>query len=664
MDDVDFSRVGNPTELFDRCDVGRKGYIQFGDFRRLCDDIAVDWGVDEMTAAFSMLDDNGDGRIDRNDFVAAYGRQCVAGSLTEADGERYHLWEEFLGGVKRGATLRRHPALFDFWMELRSSRTDLVVEFEELLRTLASEFDDEVNRQQEQAASIHQAMQGLNSKYESKLVAMEKEAEEQISSLERRLQEKVSAERQAVHRVDAFSSQLLCREAEMHVLETKVRQAQLRLNQAQQRSKDTRASFKELQATEISLRQQLEHVQRLLFNAKIHIHHLETQLEDEKEEGKLTRCELQRIKDHTAALETLNDQLVAINRELAVKNKDFTDCPEEEEPDCNSPIHHAEFITESCAFSCCMENRFQLEPDLVQGMPTHFHNQTALAKPLLSPSPRVRLTQLFKAQSIPAVPEWFAVTWRCDKLREGSDSGNSHDGKLCTTLGYESHSIISVSRSADVDALSWTENGLYQHVYQFVLVGDPGVGKSSYLRQVCYNEFSCATQSTNSNISLGFDFEVLNVMVGDKLIRIQLWDTAGQERFMAITKSYFRKADGVIIVYDVMKENIMSNMAKWLKQAQENCKVATSTMLIGNKVDMLRNSPPENQPDVAGFAQNEGFLSFETSCKTGLNVTASFIELTRLVLHREEFQTTRSKFQDERLKLKVSNSKNQRKCRC
>eukprot|EP00118_Oscarella_pearsei_P016056 m.150146 g.150146 ORF g.150146 m.150146 type:complete len:146 (+) comp38543_c0_seq14:254-691(+) len=109
-----------------------------------------------------------------------------------------------------------------------------------------------------------------------------------------------------------------------------------------------------------------------------------------------------------------------------------------------------------------MENRFQLEPDLVQGMPTHFHNQTALAKPLLSPSPRVRLTQLFKAQSIPAVPEWFAVTWRCDKLREGSDSGNSHDGKLCTTLGYESHSIISVSRSADVDALSWTENGLYQ----------------------------------------------------------------------------------------------------------------------------------------------------------------------------------------------------------
>jgi Ras-related protein Rab-1A len=40
------------------------------------------------------------------------------------------------------------------------------------------------------------------------------------------------------------------------------------------------------------------------------------------------------------------------------------------------------------------------------------------------------------------------------------------------------------------------------------------------------------------------------IEVDDKLIKMKIWDTAGQEKFSTITYNYYRKAKGVLLVYD------------------------------------------------------------------------------------------------------------------
>lgn len=45
--------------------------------------------------------------------------------------------------------------------------------------------------------------------------------------------------------------------------------------------------------------------------------------------------------------------------------------------------------------------------------------------------------------------------------------------------------------------------------------------------------------------------------------RVTQWDTAGQERFRTITNSYYRNANGIIIVYDITDRQSFENVANW-----------------------------------------------------------------------------------------------------
>ncbi|KAK6012629.1 Ras family protein [Ostertagia ostertagi] len=62
-------------------------------------------------------------------------------------------------------------------------------------------------------------------------------------------------------------------------------------------------------------------------------------------------------------------------------------------------------------------------------------------------------------------------------------------------------------------------------IFKVVFVGDSAVGKTCFLHRFCYNRFKPLFNAT-----IGVDFTVKTMNVGDRVIALQLWDTAGQER--------------------------------------------------------------------------------------------------------------------------------------
>uniref|UniRef100_A0A183D911 Ras family protein n=1 Tax=Gongylonema pulchrum TaxID=637853 RepID=A0A183D911_9BILA len=91
------------------------------------------------------------------------------------------------------------------------------------------------------------------------------------------------------------------------------------------------------------------------------------------------------------------------------------------------------------------------------------------------------------------------------------------------------------------------------------------------LHRFCHNRFKPLFNAT-----IGVDFTVKTIRLDSRVVAVQ---------FRSITKQYFRKADGVILMYDVTSEQSFVNVRNWITSVQagveENCVIS----LVGNKVN-------------------------------------------------------------------------------
>jgi len=83
------------------------------------------------------------------------------------------------------------------------------------------------------------------------------------------------------------------------------------------------------------------------------------------------------------------------------------------------------------------------------------------------------------------------------------------------------------------------------------------------------------------------DYKLKNIEIGGKSVKIQIWDTAGQERYRTLTKSYYRGAAGIVLVYDVTDEESFRNVAYWLKKIKKHGDENVEIVLLGNKIDLI-----------------------------------------------------------------------------
>ncbi|XP_067120696.1 EF-hand calcium-binding domain-containing protein 4B-like isoform X1 [Centruroides vittatus] len=171
-----------------------------------------------------------------------------------------------------------------------------------------------------------------------------------------------------------------------------------------------------------------------------------------------------------------------------------------------------------------------------------------------------------------------------------------------------------------------------ERVFKVVFVGDSGVGKSSFMSRFCGNNFR-----PNYTATIGVDFQVKSIIVEGQTIVLQLWDTAGQERFRSITKQYFRKADGVIIMYDITSESSFKSVRGWINRIKETAD-SPVLLLIGNKIDLCEND--ENRvilyKDGQKLAEEYEAVFYETSSKNGAHVDESVKKMASLLQVRED----------------------------
>jgi Ras-related protein Rab-18 len=202
------------------------------------------------------------------------------------------------------------------------------------------------------------------------------------------------------------------------------------------------------------------------------------------------------------------------------------------------------------------------------------------------------------------------------KKHKKKNKKENKDRKVCRCL-----------RSEEI-AMAAGDGGEFDHLFKVLLIGDSGVGKSSLLLRFTSDTFD------DLSPTIGVDFKLKMISLQGKRLKLTIWDTAGQERFRTLTSSYYRGAQGVILVYDVTRRATFTDLSDvWLKEVERYCNNEDCIkMLIGNKVDLEESERGVSKKEGIAFAREHGCLFLEASAKTSINVQRCFDELVQKIL--------------------------------
>ncbi|XP_054723022.1 ras and EF-hand domain-containing protein-like isoform X2 [Uloborus diversus] len=140
------------------------------------------------------------------------------------------------------------------------------------------------------------------------------------------------------------------------------------------------------------------------------------------------------------------------------------------------------------------------------------------------------------------------------------------------------------------------------------------------------------------------------IRVDGRNVAVQLWDTAGQERFRSITKSYFRKADGVMLLYDCTCEHSFLNVRNWVEDIDKAAMQRIPLMIVANKTD-LRAVAIKSGATCITTEQGEKLAKdcdttfMEASAKDGSNVLRALSNLIRSMSTYQDLQMSASTMQ-------------------
>jgi len=122
----------------------------------------------------------------------------------------------------------------------------------------------------------------------------------------------------------------------------------------------------------------------------------------------------------------------------------------------------------------------------------------------------------------------------------------------------------------------------YDHLFEIIIVGDSGVGKTAILCRYADDDFSTAYVKT-----IGVDIGGKFIFVSGRQVKLLMWDTAGDPDAQTITQKDYKRSHAIIVVYDPGNESSIASLQGHIQAARDNAGEDVPIFLVANKKDLV-----------------------------------------------------------------------------
>lgn len=163
------------------------------------------------------------------------------------------------------------------------------------------------------------------------------------------------------------------------------------------------------------------------------------------------------------------------------------------------------------------------------------------------------------------------------------------------------------------------------------LLGDPAVGKTSLIRRYVLDLFE---EKYLSTIGAKITKKTMNVRFPDPnpnvVLTLMIWDIAGQDDFRTVQATYYRGAEGALVVCDLTRKDTLTHLDNWV-HAIHHVAGSLPVVFLLNKID-LGIQAAFSEDELKAIATTFKAPYYLTSAKSGQGVEDAFNALSRKML--------------------------------
>jgi len=215
----------------------------------------------------------------------------------------------------------------------------------------------------------------------------------------------------------------------------------------------------------------------------------------------------------------------------------------------------------------------------------------------------------------------------------------TYDNNNSNNISIESENNNSLyknnSKYDDIDVNEG--NSLSEYKFKIILLGDCGVGKTAIFQRFINNNFIPDYKCT-----IGCEYKTRSIKLSiNAIVELCLWDTAGTEKFQSVTRSYYRDANGIVLIFDLTDKKSFNRLKRWVIEIKEYCLKDAEIILVGNKSDC--NNRIIDKEEAKLFAKNYNYKYIETSALNGTNVLLLFETISNKLVEKERINENKDK---------------------
>ncbi|RXM30033.1 EF-hand calcium-binding domain-containing protein 4A [Acipenser ruthenus] len=580
-------------DLFQLCDKEEKGFITKRDMQRLQNELPLT--PEQLEDVFDSLDQDVNGYLTPMEFSMGLGRFIGVEVLPEPEGSDSSVLEDtFVSGgwegdlslledseerrfcvmmQQLGATqvFQDQSEVRELWARLHRDRPELLSDFEALLSKVSTHIQE-----------VHLEKNSMEQALRREVRYLYEEMEHQITIEKDRLLNQDSL-RQSDKSLQ-LQRELGTKERELEGIVGRQRQLESQLHELSYEQVETQVQNERLRHTNKDLQDQLERSTRELETARHHLRQLQEEATRE-ERQKDSKWIEQSCSKWTAMTLRMSGSGFSSCQLCVWSGKGHSTLPGKKPLLKKGSVIGKYFMEDKpIKRQLSPPNLASPPPEEVTAEPNRKNSKQLSPPNLASPPP----------EEVTAEPNRKNSKYATNQRAEEADGCVEEEGQ----------------RQEDDCSPSPLPP---ERVFKVVLVGNSGVGKSSFIHRFCQGCFLSEISAT----------------VGEESER-------GHDpcRPAAVGHGWPGEADGILVMYDVTQEHSFTSVRNWMISVQEGVEDSAVIFLLGNKTDVAGPQGREvTTEEGLRLAQEYQAVFYECSAKAGYNITQPMMHMARYGSH-------------------------------